>query len=171
MNDYIEYVLGFIFSGKRDCVCLLRKTHPDWQKGLLNGCGGRIEEGEEPLAAMIREASEEVGLTAGRYDYCWREFARLHGANFLVHCFVMVSDLAFDEATTRTNEVIEYHSLPLDRNLKAVGNLHWLVPLAVDRGYPESGPAMVIAGYGVEPAPVDMGLPSNARLVFDRDTT
>lgn len=161
MNDHTEYVLGFIFNGMRNQVCLLRKTHPKWQRGKLNGCGGvvEVEHDEAPLQAMIREAHEELGILPLRYANCWREFARLHGVTFLVHCYAMISDMAFDEAVTKTEEKLERWDIDQLMELRGYGemisNLSWLIPLAIDRGYEESGPPLVIAGYGVEPAPVD----------------
>lgn len=59
---------------------LIRKTHPEWQKGKLNGIGGKIEKKEKltsngivdhwlletPFEAMIREFHEETGITTTR---------------------------------------------------------------------------------------------------------
>ena len=38
-----KYVVGFMFNPTEDAVLLIRKTHPAWQKGKLNGVGGRID--------------------------------------------------------------------------------------------------------------------------------
>lgn len=59
----MNYVLGLIFSDDLKQVLLINKERPDWQKGLANGIGGKIEAGERPLGAMIREAREESGLS------------------------------------------------------------------------------------------------------------
>jgi len=37
------YCLGFAFYRSRRKVVLIRKTKPDWQRGKLNGVGGKIE--------------------------------------------------------------------------------------------------------------------------------
>ena len=61
-----RYVLGFVFSLDASRVLLIWKNRPEWQKGKLNGIGGKIEEGELPIDAMKREFSEETsfaGLT------------------------------------------------------------------------------------------------------------
>ncbi len=63
-----EYVCGFMFSPDKKQVALIRKTKPEWQKDLLNGIGGKIESGESPHEAMVREFYEESGNT-----YVWRK--------------------------------------------------------------------------------------------------
>jgi 8-oxo-dGTP diphosphatase len=41
-----QYVLGFLFDPSQKDVVLIKKLKPEWQKGKLNGVGGKIEEGE-----------------------------------------------------------------------------------------------------------------------------
>lgn len=43
-------------------VLLVEKQKPEWQKGLFNLVGGKIEAGEGPIDAAIRELHEESGL-------------------------------------------------------------------------------------------------------------
>lgn len=78
-------VLGFMFHDFLHSVVLLRKTHPDWQAGLLNGVGGKIEPGESPIAAMVREYREEVHCQTRQED--WFNFGCLNGASFNVQLF------------------------------------------------------------------------------------
>lgn len=47
----MQYVLGFMFSNLMNNVVLLQKQKPNWQKGLWNGVGGKVESGEEPIDA------------------------------------------------------------------------------------------------------------------------
>ena len=54
------YVVGFISDKKK--VLLIKKNRPEWQKDKFNGIGGKVEWGEDSLAAMIRETKEETGL-------------------------------------------------------------------------------------------------------------
>jgi ADP-ribose pyrophosphatase YjhB (NUDIX family) len=55
---HTEYCVGFAFFGSD--VILIRKARPAFQKGLLNGVGGKIEFGENVFQAMIREFFEET---------------------------------------------------------------------------------------------------------------
>ncbi len=59
----IEYVAGFLFSEDKKHVLLIQKNKPEWQKGLYNAVGGKIEPEETPLDAMHREFYEETGLS------------------------------------------------------------------------------------------------------------
>lgn len=58
-----KYVVAFIFTPGLTWVNLIRKNKPQWQKGALNGIGGKIEEGESPMQAVIRELKEESGTS------------------------------------------------------------------------------------------------------------
>ena len=75
------YVLGFAISGSR--VVLIRKNRPAWQKGRLNGVGGKIEEGEDPLDAMHREFHEETGVTG----VGWCAFGTLTGPDWVIYLY------------------------------------------------------------------------------------
>lgn len=55
---HTEYCVGFAFYGTD--VILIRKAKPAFQKGLLNGVGGKIELGENAFIAMVREFYEET---------------------------------------------------------------------------------------------------------------
>lgn len=57
----MKYVVGFIIVDKKE-VLLILKNRPAVQVGKLNGIGGKIEENETPLEAMIRETKEESNL-------------------------------------------------------------------------------------------------------------
>lgn len=60
-----RFVLGFCFDIGYHNVLLIEKNRPPWQAGKLNGIGGKIEEGESPSGAMVREFQEETGGLAG----------------------------------------------------------------------------------------------------------
>lgn len=119
-----EYVAGFMFDG--DNVALVVKNRPDWQRGKLNGIGGKIEPGETPIQAMVREFKEETGHETK--PYIWGEFAVLRGDGFVVHFFWSVGD--HRHLSTVTDEQIV--SVPTDTvNVhNAVPNLTWLIPMA-----------------------------------------
>jgi len=57
-----RYVVGFAFTEDRDKVLLVQKLRPRWQRGLLNGIGGKVERDEVSIVAMRRECKEETGL-------------------------------------------------------------------------------------------------------------
>lgn len=93
-----QYVCGFIFfqnvglpaqvtmdivESKPDNVLLILKDRPDWQAGMFNGIGGKVERGEYPRAAMMRECKEESGL----YIDKWHNFARMEGPDFSIQFY------------------------------------------------------------------------------------
>ena len=74
-----SYVVGLMFNKSMSQVALIRKQKPKWQAGLLNGIGGKIEDGETGLDAMRREFYEETGAHTLRVD--WYPFLNMHGQN------------------------------------------------------------------------------------------
>lgn len=55
----INYVIGIITDGTR--VLLLKKSDPDWPRGLYDGIGGRVTE-ETLLETIIKKCKNETGL-------------------------------------------------------------------------------------------------------------
>lgn len=84
----MRYVVGFVRD--QNSVLLVRKIKPDWQAGMLNGIGGKIEPGESAADAMVREFDEEVGAIIQPEN--WRLFAILTGGDYEVHFFAHQSD-------------------------------------------------------------------------------
>lgn len=81
-----EYVAGFLFDPTQEFVVLVRKNKPEWQKGLLNGVGGKIEVGESAHEAMQREFKEEA--TADIIDWTlFRTEVFTKGSGAVVHFF------------------------------------------------------------------------------------
>lgn len=58
-----HYVLVFPFTLDLRSIWLIEKQKPNWQKGLLNGIGGKVETGESAIIAAQRELEEETGLS------------------------------------------------------------------------------------------------------------
>jgi 8-oxo-dGTP diphosphatase len=122
-----RYCVGFMFSPDMSQVVLVRKNRPDWQKGLLNGVGGKLKSGESPLNGMIREFHEETGL----HWEDWKPLARLDSYFATVWFFWTVSD-RYNEASTRTDEKIgTHHTVSIQHHSDVVPNSRWLIPMAM----------------------------------------
>lgn len=121
-----NYVAGFLFSQDLKRVALIRKAKPDWQAGLLNGIGGKIEDGETRFRAMVREFAEETGATVTD----WEMFAEMVVPRFAqVAFFTARGDYRLQDTT---DEKVDWY--PADdqiRGYKAIPNLDWLVPMAL----------------------------------------
>lgn len=129
-----KYVCGFAFNLKQDKVALIEKIKPTWQAGLLNGIGGKLEDGEVSHEAMAREFEEEAGMVIP-YN-CWEEFARVSGANlpdsnvWKVH-FMRVVGVDLSQLKSMEEEQVRICQVsPLPTNV--IPNLRWLIPLALD---------------------------------------
>lgn len=121
-----SYVNGFYSDGQR--VALVRKSKPDWQRGRLNGIGGKIEASESPLAAMVREFEEETGCRTNPEQ--WRHTVLLRGADFTVYFFAATGPSFV--AVGLPDEPIEWHHW-MQLPPTAIPNLRWLIPLSFDR--------------------------------------
>lgn len=67
----IRYCLGFAFDDLGS-VALMQKNRPEWQRGLWNGIGGKLEEGELVIDSMRREFREETGVLVQDWDVVGR---------------------------------------------------------------------------------------------------
>lgn len=124
-------VAGFAFV--EETVLLVCKATPEWQLGLWNGVGGKAEEYEAPIHAMVREFREEVGVETDQKD--WTHFCTDMGRDYVVHFYKTRLVREFGVALPSYNDAGEALMFaPLDRLdvMPVVGNLRWLVPLAMD---------------------------------------
>lgn len=137
-----KYTVAFLFSDELRFVALIRKVKPEWQKGKLNGIGGKVEEGESFREANAREFQEETGVVTGPND--WSRFARIETVNTEIEFFTMKSDRLIDCVETQpapvgqecedieVEDVADVCGAILEGNEKSVENLPWLIALAVD---------------------------------------
>lgn len=125
-----NYSISFIFTRDMQRVLLIKKNRPEWQKGKLNGIGGHIEEGETPLECIVREVFEETSLKIPHDN--WVHFGTITNADttqLSLFCCIYQGDQ--NDAKTSTDEEIAWvDTLMLPE--KMMGNLSWLIPLAVD---------------------------------------
>ena len=132
-----EYVVGLAFCDEFKAygperpdphVLMIRKETPEWQRGLLNGLGGKIEPGETPAEAMRREFNEEAGLDVED----WEQFATL-GKEGVFHVRFYRTWLPFGVAFGLGNKKIDegyVRWVPVARLYHTIPNMQFLVPLA-----------------------------------------
>lgn len=126
----MKYVVGLAFNEIGTELLLIEKKRPQWQEGLLNGVGGKVETTDASFKdAMIREFEEEACITITD----WREVA----TNLEQHY-----ELVF--FTTFTNEIYNAKSMT-DEQLQIVDvdlipqnyyplapNIDWLTYVCLD---------------------------------------
>ncbi len=137
------YVAGFMFDTKGENVVLIRKQKPEWQKGRLNGIGGKVELSDLHFyESMTREFREETGVLTPEDD--WVHFVDYFWEGGIVYFFFCKNDKYFNAAkTTEIEEVVKYpvQFVKLQAN-SVIYNLKWLIPLALDSSlnFKKNGP-------------------------------
>lgn len=126
-----SYVLGFRFcveelTGRRK-VALIKKTKPAWQAGKLNGIGGKIEQFETLMGAMVREFHEETDVQTGD----WRQFGVLEHDGHDIYLFV--SHGKEERLKQMTDEAPSWVYLEDVHVMPSMSNLAWMIPLALDK--------------------------------------
>lgn len=101
------YVVGLIFDALNEHVLLIRKNRPSWQKGKLNGVGGKVETTEIPYDAMVRECEEECGLLL----YNWLLVDVFTDNSTYEVYFFTSQTTALHKATSKTDQLIEVHRI------------------------------------------------------------
>jgi len=122
-----RYVLGFIFDEARDHVLLSHKNRPSWQRGRLNGIGGKVEPNETPLGVMRRQCEEETNLSG----LDWQHIATMVHGSSSITVFATFTQAVF-HAIRKMDEVLQifpHRNLPERRILP---NLPVLIALALD---------------------------------------
>lgn len=122
----MKYVVGFLFDHSKTKVLLIEKNKPSWQKGLLNGVGGKVESDDKNIQdAMQREFKEETGLNITD----WKFYCQLSGYTHFnkVYFYVAFGDLE------KANQIESERLIITDINQlpdNILYDLKWLIPLA-----------------------------------------
>lgn len=126
------FVVGFLFSPCRDYVALIRKNKPAWQHGMLNGIGGKVEEGETPHGAMVREFAEEAGRWHSEWDcFCNMRIPQADTRIFFFRAFLR-NEEDIKTVSSRTDEIVGWYFKPdWKPSLNLIPNLRWLIPMAL----------------------------------------
>jgi 8-oxo-dGTP diphosphatase len=127
-----EYVCGFLFDPTFKTVALITKNKPDWQKGKLNGIGGKIEGVEIPNTTMQREFQEETGLLIDKYK--WTPLAELRDGDAKIYFFYSTSS-KIEDVMSMEDEPIALYDVTAIPSLNTIPNLAWLIPMCLDKDH------------------------------------
>lgn len=140
-EDMKRFVVGFLMDPLHEYGLLIRKTHPDWQAGKLNGVGGAVEYGETDFEAIAREFEEETGLEIDESD--WDRFYEVTYENAVVVFFRANGPMSYlaDAATTTEEQIGIWHLKNALKYETLIPNLHYILPMAMhgDNGLKASG--------------------------------
>ena len=125
-----KYVLGFLFDPLLEKVLLIKKLKPDFMFGRLNGIGGKIELGEIPDKAMVREFKEEVGLEIDS----WIHYATFfnEAGNYEVFVYAALDAKIYDFRQLEIEEPNIYE-ICLLHYWDRMPNIDWLIRMAINR--------------------------------------
>ena len=131
-----EYVLGFAFNTKKTHIVLIEKDRPEWQKGKLNGVGGKIDpEDNSPRTAMVREFKEETGIITQEND--WHNYSVMDCGNDIMggesrlHIFRYFGDDILN-CKTQESEIIRVIPISMVYNFPLITKVNYMIPLALD---------------------------------------
>jgi 8-oxo-dGTP pyrophosphatase MutT (NUDIX family) len=124
-----NYVVCLLFNDDLSQVCLIEKQRPDWQVGLLNGPGGKIEPGETVLEAATREFKEETGVCVTSWaQLCMK---KAHNNSYQVNFLVAADSNACHLVRTTTDEQVGMRTVKHIDQAKLVSSIDWVLPLAI----------------------------------------
>ena len=130
MPDKIRYCCGALYDTTLNLVVLIRKETPEFQKGYFNLVGGKLEAGETPLDAMVREFREEANLTITD----WKQFCVFSGSDFEITYFYSTIDAEkFVDIKSLTQEQVVIWSISKGQHtLPLMANLDWAIPMSLN---------------------------------------
>lgn len=105
---------------KKDNKILLAMKKIGFGEGKYNGVGGKLEEGETPLAAMIRETEEEISVTPTEYEEVgvieFDEFYKGKKEKVVMHVYTVTKwDGELTESDETKPEWFDIENIPYDR--------------------------------------------------------
>lgn len=124
----VSYVLGFLFDEFGKDTLLIKKINPAWQKGKLNGIGGKVIVGENPEDAMTREFAEETGLEFYKWMPCITLISKK--TDWIVTIFKGYSPIIrkAKSITAEKIRIVDSEKLPSG----CMKNLYWIIPMIKD---------------------------------------
>ena len=121
-----QLVVGFLFSSDQKRIVVIHKNRPEHLAGRVIVPGGKVEPGESPLQALIREWKEETDVQINR----WTEFLLHQTPELDIFGFMHFSTARVNRCKTITDELIEVVEVAkLPSNM--LPNARWMIHMAL----------------------------------------
>lgn len=131
----VDYVCGFMLKPAHAGTLglFIEKNRPDFQKGKWNGIGGKIEVGERPIEAMVREFYEETGAITTGED--WTQTVILMTDSYTVYYYRAFVDEWPQGIHQTTDEALGYFLTDsiLGGSVPVLDNMKWILPLSMSK--------------------------------------
>lgn len=130
MSEFKQYVCGLVFDPYYTKVVLIKKNRPEWQVGMWNAVGGKLEESDGcGEAAISREFEEETGVLINPDR--WIEFATLTGNGYQIAWFTTtLKDTDLFKVSTVEDEEVGLFQLTELASMNLIPNVRWLIEMA-----------------------------------------
>lgn len=129
-----RYVLIFPFVNSNQEVLLVRKRSPEWQRGKLNGIGGKIDESFPDRISeytAVRQLKVEAGIGATLESL--QLFAMITDEyTYHVDCYRLRTHLPISYQGTGTEDVARYGFPQVLTRKDLVSPVQILLPMALD---------------------------------------
>lgn len=135
----ISYVLGFAFTKDRSKVVLMQKKRPEAIAGLYTAPGGKIEENELGISAVVREFEEETGVII---NY-WKNEFKITGPDYTIEVFSAFNDEILN-AQSKTDEDVVVCDVNTVSTMKCTSDTKWIVPLILDPAHMVGSVSVVV---------------------------
>lgn len=126
--NWKSYTVGFLINQTGSKVMLIKKAKPEWQRGLFNGIGGFIEQGETPHEAMIREFLEETGIEITDWIEFCTGYITQHQGSCICHYFIALAECSFTPRQDAVEQA-EWIDIASIRQYPIVPNILWLIAM------------------------------------------
>lgn len=127
----IETTLLLLRKGNQILLALKKRGHG---VGKYNGVGGKLEQGETPEEAMIRETYEEIGVTPIKYEKMgentFKEFINGEETILKFHLYVATEWLG-EPSETEEMKPYWFNILEIPYDKMFTDDIYWL-PLVLD---------------------------------------
>lgn len=96
---------------RQDRVLLVRQFRYPYREVLRELPAGKLEQGEEPAAAAIRELKEETGAVAGEFRFLGELYPSPGYCGEIIHMY-LARDLSFGDANPDDDEFLAVERIP-----------------------------------------------------------